>query len=161
MCDHSPGQGDEPTEQDKVKLLVPSNPPSLSSAVVTSSLFPVAGNKGFVNITGLLSGARPLTSSRAQEAAAVLDETLSFFVKATGKEEASMRQQLMSKKLDELRRGRELWRTRTEEKHRLQDKKEEAWEFFKSVQQKKEEDFEEEFKRRVMSGDSTTTTAKN
>ena len=40
MCDHSPGQGDEPTEQDKVKLSVPSNPPSLSSAVATSSLFP-------------------------------------------------------------------------------------------------------------------------
>ena len=37
----------------------------------------------------------------------MLDETVRFFVKATGKDEASMRQQLTSKKPDALRRSRE------------------------------------------------------
>ena len=33
-------------------------------------------------------------TTRAQEATSLIDETLNFFVKATGKDEASMRQQL-------------------------------------------------------------------
>ena len=61
----------------------------------------------------------------------MLEETLSLFVEATGKDEASMRQQLMSKRPEELRRNRELWKTRVEEKQRFHTKKKEAWEFFR------------------------------
>ena len=53
----------------------------------------------------------------------MLEETLSLFVEATGKDEASMRQQLMSKRPEELRRNRELWKTRVEEKQRFHTKK--------------------------------------
>ena len=45
-------------------------------------------------------------ATRAQEVAALIDETLSYSVKATGKHEASMRQQLANKKLENLRRSR-------------------------------------------------------
>ena len=66
-------------------------------------------------------GARPKSTTRAQDNAAMLEETLSLFVKATGKDEASMRQQLESKRPEELRRSREFWRSRVEEKQRLRD----------------------------------------
>ena len=49
---------------------------------------------------------RPMSATRAQEVAALIDETLSHSVKATGKHEASMRQQLVNKKLENLRRSR-------------------------------------------------------
>ena len=63
----------------------------------------------------------------------MLDETLRFFVKATGKDEASMRQQLTSKKPDALRRSREFQKTRAEKKQRFDDKKKEAWDFLKEA----------------------------
>ena len=88
----------------------------------------------------------------------MLEETLSSFLKATGKDEASMRRQLVSKKPYQLRQNRELWRTRVEEKQRFQMKKKEAWEFFRrlpSFKPKKQEDFEEEFKQKVMTGYSS------
>ena len=49
---------------------------------------------------------RPMSATRAQEVAALIDETLSYSVKANGKHEASMRQQLKNKKLEKLRRSR-------------------------------------------------------
>ena len=49
---------------------------------------------------------RPMSATRAQEVAALMDETLSYSVKATGKHEASMRQQLAIKELEKLRRSR-------------------------------------------------------
>ena len=61
----------------------------------------------------------------------------------------------MSKRPEELRRNRELWKTRVEEKQRLHTKKKEAWEFFRrlpSFRPKKQEHFEEEFKQKVMTG---------
>ena len=88
----------------------------------------------------------------------MLEETLSLFVEATGKNEASMRQQLMNKRPEELRRNRELWKTRLEEKQRFHTKKKEAWEFFRrlpSFKPKKQEDFEEEFNQKVMTGYSS------
>ena len=86
----------------------------------------------------------------------MLGETLSLFVEATGKDEASMRQQLVSKRPQELRRSREFWRTRVEEKQRFKIKKKEAWEFFIRLPSfKPKEDFEEEFKQRVMTGHSS------
>lgn len=79
----------------------------------------------------------------------MLGETLSLFVEATGKDEALMRLQLVSKRPAELRRTQEFWRTRLEEKQRLQLKKEEAWEFFRrlpSFKPQRKEDFVEEFR---------------
>ena len=58
------------------------------------------------------------------------NETMSFYVKATGNDESSMRRQLSGTKLENLRRERDHWRKRAEERQRLQDKKEEAWELF-------------------------------
>ena len=69
---------------------------------------------------------------------AVLEETLRLFVEATGKDEASVRQQLVNKRPVELLRDREFWKTRVEERH--------------------QEEFEEEFKRRVMTGYSSGST---
>ena len=85
----------------------------------------------------------------------MLVETLSLFVEATGKDEASLRQQLVNKRPEELRRNRELWKIRVEEKQRFQTKKKEAWEFFRrlpSFKPKKQEDFEEEFKQKMITG---------
>ena len=60
----------------------------------------------------------------------MLDETLGFYVKATGKGESLMRGQFSRMKLESLRKERDRWRTRAEAKQRLEDKKEEAWELF-------------------------------
>ena len=67
------------------------------------------------------------TAMRAQETAALVDETLSFFVKATDREEASMRLKFTGIKLENLRRERDRCRKHAEERQRFQDKKEEAW----------------------------------
>ena len=128
--------------------------PSASSEV--SSRAPL--NQGCFVFPGRVRGARPKSTTRAQDNAAMLEETLRLFVKATGKDEASMRQQLESKRPEELRRDREFWRTRVEEKQRFQMKNKEAWEFFRrlpSFKPKKQEDFEEEFKQTVMTGYSS------
>ena len=62
-----------------------------------------ASFQGFFNLAGGFRGRRPRSTTRAQEAVSLIDETLNFFVKATGKDEASMRQQLTSQKREELR----------------------------------------------------------
>ena len=49
---------------------------------------------------------------QAEMIASLTDETLNFFVKATGKDEASMRQQLTSQMREELRRSRDHWKAR-------------------------------------------------
>ena len=126
----------------KCSHLVIDSPPrcpfSLSGTVTTCSLLPVAsksllGERGLNHPAGSFRAMRPRSTTRAQETAAVLEETLSLFVEATGEDEASMRQQLVSKRSEELRRSRKFWRTRVEEKQRLQAKKEEAWEFFRRL----------------------------
>ena len=85
---------------------------------------------GFFNHAGGFRGTQPLIATRAQEVAAMLDETLGFHVKATGKDESLMRGQFTRMKLESLRKERDHWRTRAEAKQWLQDKKEEAWEQF-------------------------------
>ena len=128
--------------------------PSASSEV--SSNAPL--NQVSFVFPGRVRGARPKSTTRAQDNAAMLEETLSLFVEATGKDEASMRQQLVSKRPEELRRSREFWKTCVEEKQRFQMKKKEAWEFFRrlpSFNPKKQEDFEEKFKQKVMTGYSS------
>ena len=57
--------------------------------------------KGFFNLAGGFGGGRPRSATRAPEAATLIDETLSFFVQATGKDE--MRLQFTSMKLEEVR----------------------------------------------------------
>ena len=113
------------------------------------------------HLAGSLRASRPRSSTRAQNNAAVLEETLRLFVEATDKDEASMRQQLVNKRPAELLRDRDFWRTRVEEKQRFQAKKKEAWEFFRRVpsfKPKSREEFEEEFRRRVMTGYSSGST---
>ena len=127
------------------------NLPSANSEVSS----PAPLNQGSFVFPGKARGARPRSTTRAQNNAAMLEETLSLFVEATGKDEASMRQQLMNKRPEELQRDRELWKTRVEGKQRFQMKKKEAWEFFRrlpSFSPKKQEDFDEKFKQKVMTG---------
>ena len=131
-----------------------SSRPSASSEVSSSAPL----NQVSFVFPGRVRGARPKSTTRAQDNAAMLEETLSLFVKATGKDEASMRQQLVSKRPEELRRNREFWRTRVEKTQRFKKKKKGAWEFFRrlpSFKPKKQEDFEEEFKQKVMTGFSS------
>ena len=132
--------------------------PSANQAMVTS---PLPSSQSFSNFSGKSRKGRPRSSTRAQDNTAVLEETLKLFVEATGKDEASMRQQLVSKRSVELLRDREFWRTRVEEKQRFQAKKKEAWEFFRrapSLKPKSQEEFDEEFRRRVMTGYSSGST---
>ena len=129
--------------------------PSASQAMVTS---PLPASQSFSNFSGNSRKGRPRSITRAQDNIAVREETLRLFVEATGKDEASMRQQLVNKRSVELLRDREFWKTRVEEKQRFQAKKKEAWEFFRRVpsfKPKSQEEFEEEFKRRVMTGYSS------
>ena len=126
-------------------------PPPANSEVSSSAPL----NQVTFVFPGRVREARPKSTTRTQDNAAMLEETLSLFVKATGKDEASMRQQLVGKRPEELRRSREFWRTRAEETQRFQKKKKEAWEFFRrlpSFEPKKQEDFEEEFRLKVMTG---------
>ena len=62
--------------------------PSASSEVSS----PAPLNQGSFVLPGKARGARPRSTTRAQNDAAMLEETLSLFVEATGKDEASMRQ---------------------------------------------------------------------
>ena len=140
--------GSRPSASEKQAMTgAPSEINSLALLIQGSFVFP-----------GRVRGARPKSTTRAQDNAAMLEETLSLFVEATGKDEASMRQQLVSKRPEELRRSREFWKTRVEEKQRFQMKKKEAWEFFRrlpSFNPKKQEDFEEKFKQKMMTGYSS------
>ena len=89
---------------------------------------------------------------RAQEKAALVDETLSLLANVTGKDEASMRPKFEGMKLEDLRRERDRWKKRAEEKQRLRGKKEEAWELFQRQPRlgaSRREEFEREYKQKV------------
>ena len=82
----------------------------------------------------------------------MLDETLGFFVKATGEDESLMRRQFTRMKLESLPKERDHCRTRAEAKQRLQDKKEEAWELFQRQPRlgaARREEFEREYKQKA------------
>ena len=162
VCSHPPGLSDESLVAVSPHLVndsPPCSPPSLDVRETPASMLQV-NNKPpqearVSHLAGSFRAPRPRSSTRAQDNAAVLEETLRLFVEATGKDDASMRQQLVSKRSAELLRSREFWRTRAEEKQRFQAKKKEAWEFFRrmpSFKPKSQEEFEEEFRRRVMTG---------
>ena len=168
VCSHPPGLSDEPQVAPRSHLVndsPPCSPPSLGVCETPSSTLPVNAKPlqgaRVSHLAGSLRTSRPRSSTRAQNNAAVLEETLRLFVEATDKDEASMRQQLVNKRPAELLRDRDFWRTRVEEKQRFQAKKKEAWEFFRRVlsfKPKSQEEFEEEFRRRVMTGYSSGST---
>ena len=132
--------------------------PSAGQATVIS---PLPASQSFSNFSGKSRKGRSRSSTRAQDNVAMLEETMRLVVEATGKDEASARQQLVNKRPTELLRARDFWRTRVEEKQRFQTKKKEAWEFYRRVpnfKPKSQEEFEEEFKQRVMTGYSSGST---
>ena len=73
--------------------------PSASQATVIS---PLPASQSFSIFSGKSRKGQPRSSTRAQDDTAVLEKTLRLFVEATGKDEASMRQQLVSKRPAEL-----------------------------------------------------------
>ena len=78
-------------------------------------------------------GARSWSVARGQEAAAWVEETVGFYVTATGKDETQIRQRLAEMKPEKVRRSREHWRLRAEEKQCFQEKEEESWELFRRL----------------------------
>ena len=128
VCSHPPGWHDEPTKTGSVTSPVTISPfPLVASSSLATSDSSLPAGTGFSNHTGGFCGVQPRTATRAQEVATMLDETLGFYVKATGKGESLMRGQFSRMKLESLRKERDRWRTRAEAKQRLEDKKEEAW----------------------------------
>ena len=124
----------------------------------TTVISPLPASQSFSNFSGKSRTGRSRSSTRAQDNVAMLEETMRLVVEATGKDEASARQQLVNKRPAELLQARDFWRTRVEEKQRFQAKKKEAWEFFRRVpsfRPNKQEHFEEEFKQKVMTGYSS------
>ena len=82
----------------------------------------------------------------------MIDETIGFCIKVTGSDEGPIRRKLMTGKPEDIRRERDLWKTRSEEHERFQSKKEEASELFgrqSSFKQRTREEFEEEFKQKT------------
>ena len=154
VCDHPPGLRDEPAEHITAPNMAAGGSHPLAEVMqhspFASSLLPTG--KGFFKLTGGFRGGRPRSTTKAQEAASLTDETLNFFVKATRKDEASMRQQLTSQKREELRRSRDHWKARAEDEERFQKMKEEAWRLFERqprFKRKTREEFEEELTRKV------------
>ena len=90
---HPPGLHDEPAKTGSVTSPVTISPCDSSLPAGT----------GFFNHTGGFRGVQPRTATRAQEVATMLDETLGFYVKATGKGESLMRGQFSRMKLESLR----------------------------------------------------------
>ena len=90
--------------------------------------------------------ARARSAARDVEAKTRVGEALHLYVKATGKDWAQKRQDLVDMKPGDLRRCLERWQERAEEVQRLQDKKEQVWELFRrqtSFKPKIREEFEE------------------
>ena len=180
VCSQPPGLHDEPAKIGNVTSPVTNSPFSLvaSSSLAASDSSLPAGT-GFSSHTGGLCGVQPRTATptvgsllpltqtgqkgagrgarswsvaRGREVAAWVEETVGFYVKATGKDENQIRQRLAEMKPEEVRRSREHWRLRAKEKQCFQEQEEEAWELFRRQpghKQTTKEKFAQEFKRRV------------
>ena len=112
----------------------------------------VPANKGFFNLARGSREGRSRSTTRPQEVTSLIDETLNFFVKATGKDGTSVRQRFTNQNREELRRSRVYWKTRAEEEERLQKTEEETWKLFERMRgfkRKTKEMFEEELTRKV------------
>ena len=175
VCDQPPGLSDEPAvhieapnmgaggSHPQAKMMqeasaVPAAASNFSSTPVASSpfletqCFRPAGEV-VVNRKGKGRGARSWSVLEVQDAVALVEETVGFYVKATGKDEGRMRQKLAETKPGELWRIRENWRICAENEQRLRGKKEDAWKLFRRQPGHKpntKEKFEQEFKRRVV-----------
>ena len=115
VCSHPPGLSDEPlvtASSHLVKDSPPCSPPSLGMSETPANTVPVTTKPlqgvRVSHLAGSFRAMRPRSNTRAHVNAAVLEETLRLFVEATGKDEASMRQQLVNKRPVELLRDREL-----------------------------------------------------
>ena len=175
VCSHPPGLHDEPAQTGSVTSPVTISPFSLvaSSSLAASDSSLPAGTV-LSNHTGGFCGVQPPTVgslppstqigqkgagrgarssvARGQEVAAWVEETVGFYVKATGKDENQILQRLAEMKPEEVRRSREHWRLRAKEKQCFQEQEEEAWELFRRQpghKQTTKEKFAQEFKRRV------------
>ena len=153
VCDHPPGLHDEPAKHITAPNMGAggSHPQAEMMHSQFANPLPPTG-KDFFKLARELREGRSRSTTRAQEVTSLIDETLNFFVKATGKGETSMRQQLTSQRRDELRRSRDHWKARAEEEEHFQKSKEEAWRLFERMpgfRQKTREMFEEEFTRKV------------
>ena len=146
VCDHLLGFRDEPAKPGNVTSLATSSPFSLpaSSSLSASDSSILQQAKDYS--TSQKGSVEPSHEQpRVPEVAAVLDETMSCDVKATGKDESSMRRHLAKSRPPE----------NAEEKQRFQDKKKEACEFFRrhrSFKPKTRDELEQEFKRKILSG---------
>ena len=87
--------------------------------------------RGVSRPKGTGRSARPKSAWRVLSVATTVEEIVGFFVEATGKCADSMRLELTTRSLEDLQRSREYWQA-AEEKQHFQDKKEEAWELFRS-----------------------------
>ena len=105
MCSHPPGLHDEPA------VAAPQATGSLS--LVNNG--PLPEGQSFSRYSERFRGGQLRSATRAQEVAALVDETLSFFAKATDKDEASIRSKFEDMKHETLQRERDRWRTRSEE----------------------------------------------
>ena len=135
VCDHLPGLQDEPAKHIAAPNMGAGGSHPQAEMMHNSQFanpLPPTG-KDFFNLARGLREGRPRSTTRGQEVTSLIDETLNFFVKATGKDETSMRQQLTSQNREELRRSRDHWKARAEEEERLQKMKEEAWRFLERM----------------------------
>ena len=131
--------------------------PSADEGHATTSAPPqttssVPANKGTFALTKGFRETRSRSATRNEETRSMVDEVLDLYVKATDKDGVQKRQELVGMRPGELRRSLEHWRIRAEEKRRLLEKKEEAWELFRRQPGRKrttKEVFAQEFKRRV------------
>ena len=112
----------------------------------------VPTNKGTFVLKRGFREARSRSATRNVETKRMVDEVLDFYVKNTCKDGAQKRQGFVDMTPGELRRSLEHWRLRAEEKQRLLEKKEEAWELFRRQpgnKQTTKENFAQEFQRKV------------
>ena len=86
----------------------------------------VNAKKGTLALTGDFRGARPRSAARHVEAKTMVNKALDFYVKATGKDGAQMRQEFVNMRPGDLRRYLERWQARAEELQPLQEKQEQA-----------------------------------
>ena len=94
VCSHPPGLSDEPQVAARSHFVNDSpscSPPSLGVRETPASTLPVNTKPLQGARVSHLAGSFTRSSTRAHDNAAVLEETLRFFVEATGKDEASMR----------------------------------------------------------------------
>ena len=117
----------------------------------TTSCVPT--NKGTFALTKGFREARSRSATRNVETRSMVDEALDFYVKATGRDGAQKRQELVNMRPGELKRSLERWQARAKEVQRLKDKKEQAWDLYRRMpnfKRKKKEDFEKDLKHKAV-----------